>query len=52
MITDAILFYLLYPRTYFRFSRVLRPVKLMLESVETSRTMRAMIKTIPQIVDV
>jgi hypothetical protein len=52
MFIDAILFYTIYPRSYFRFSRVLRPVKLALESLEVSRTLRALGKTIPQIVDV
>lgn len=51
-IIDAIIFYSIYPVSYFRFSRLLRPIKLLIESVEVSRTMRALFKTIPQIVDV
>ena len=52
MIIDTMLFHIIYPSTYFRFSRILRPVKVAMESTEVSRTLRALSKTIPQIVDV
>ena len=52
MIVDAALFYIFYPSPYVRFSRYLRPIKLVFESSEVRRTLRALGKSIPQIVDV
>ena len=52
MIADAITFYLIYPSSYVRFSRYLRPIKLVFESSEVRRTLRSLGKSVPQIVDV
>jgi hypothetical protein len=49
---DAILFYSIFPGWYFRFGRLIRPVKVILESSEVSKTLMSLYKTIPQIVDV
>jgi amino acid transporter len=51
-VVDAILFFSLYPTPYFRFSRYMRPMKLTIESRTVSKTLRAIGKTIPQIIDV
>ena len=38
MIVDAILFYSIYPNAYFRFGRIFRAIKAVLESKEVYRT--------------
>ena len=52
MIIDCILFNIIYPTSYFRFSRYLRPIKLAIESKTVLKTLKAIGKTIPQIIDV
>lgn len=52
MMLDFILYVSLYPIAFVRFSRYLRPAKLAMESKTISKTLRAIGRTIPQIVDV
>ena len=52
MMLDFILYVSLYPIAYVRFTRYLRPAKLATESKTISKTLRAIGRTIPQIVDV
>ena len=52
MFTDAVLFYSIYPNPYFRFGRMFRPIKCTLESRHLSRTVYAILRTFPQIIDV
>ena len=51
-IIDATVFFAVYPTPYFRFSRLFRPIKLWIESKSVSKTLRAIGKTVPQIIDV
>ena len=51
MMIDCILFNIIYPSSYFRFSRYLRPMKLAIESQTVLKTLKAIGKTIPQIID-
>jgi hypothetical protein len=44
MIFDAIFFYSIYPNPYFRYGRIFRAVKAVLESKEVYRTMMATLK--------
>jgi hypothetical protein len=54
LLTDFILFFAFYSKfeCYFRFGRILRPIKLCIYSKEMRRQMKAIFKTIPHIVDV
>ncbi|CAI2382878.1 unnamed protein product [Moneuplotes crassus] len=51
MIVDAVLFYSLYPNKYFRFGRIFRAIKAVLESREVYRTTVSALNCYPQIID-
>lgn len=51
MIVDAILFYSIYPNAYFRFGRIFRAIKAVLESKEVYRTTISVLHWYPQIID-
>lgn len=51
MILDAILFYSIYPSAHFRFGRIFRAIKAVLESREVFRTTKAILYWLPQIID-
>ena len=51
MILDAILFYSIYPGAYFRFGRIFRAIKAVLESKEVYRTTMSTLYCFPQIID-
>ena len=53
MVTDAILFHCLYLNApYIRFGRLFRPIKVVLLSRDLFKTIRAILKIIPQLLDV
>ena len=51
MIFDCIIFYSVYPRAYFRFGRIFRAIKAVLESKEVYRTTMSTLNCLPQIID-